>query len=41
MDDGKLILKSICGIRNPTYMLAKGVTLDKLKLSTTLVSLLA
>ena len=36
-----LILEKICGSKNPIDMLTKSVTIEKLKLCTTLVDLLA
>ena len=39
--DKLVILKKICGSQNPTDMLTKGVTIEKLKLCATSVGLLA
>jgi len=39
LDDEQLTLEKICGSKNPADMLTKGVTLDKLKLCKTSVSL--
>ena len=41
LDDRQLSLEKICGSKNPTDMLTKGVTLEKLKLCATSVGLLA
>ena len=38
--DKLVILEKICGSKNPTHMLTKGVTIKKLKLCAALVSLL-
>ena len=39
--DKLVILKKICGSKNPTNMLTKGVTIEKLKLCAASVGLLA
>ena len=39
--DKLVILEKICGSKNPTDMLTKGVTIEKLKLCAALVGLLA
>ena len=41
IEDKLIILEKICGSKNPTDMLTKGVTIEKLKLCATLVGLLA
>ena len=41
IEDKLLILEKIYGSKNPTDMLTEGVTIEKLKLCTTLVDLLA
>ena len=41
VEDKLVILEKICGFKNPTDMLTKGVTMEKLKLCAALVSLLA
>ena len=41
VEDKLVILKKICGFKNPADMLTKGVTIKKLKLCETLVGLLA
>ena len=40
LDDGQLTLEKIHGAKNPTDMLTKGVTIEKLKLCSTSVGLL-
>ena len=39
--DKLVILEKICGSKNPTDMLTKGVTIEKLKLCATSIGLLA
>ena len=41
VEDKLVILKKICGSKNPTDMLTKGVTIEKLKLCAASVGLLA
>uniref|UniRef100_A0A7N2N871 Retrovirus-related Pol polyprotein from transposon TNT 1-94 n=1 Tax=Quercus lobata TaxID=97700 RepID=A0A7N2N871_QUELO len=41
VEDKLVILEKICGSKNPTNMLTKGVTIEKLKLCAALVGLLA
>ena len=41
VEDKLVILKKICGSKNPTDMLTKGVTIEKLKLCTVSIGLLA
>ena len=41
IEDKLVILEKICGSKNPTDMLTKGVTIEKLKLCATSVGLLA
>ena len=41
VEDKLVILEKICGSKNPTDMLTKGVTIEKLKLCTTSIGLLA
>ena len=41
VEDKLVILEKICGSKNPTNMLTKGVTMEKLKLCAALVGLLA
>ena len=41
IEDKLLILEKICGSKNPIDMLTKGVIIEKLKLCTALVDLLA
>ena len=41
VEDKLVILKKICGSKNPTNMLTKGVTIEKLKLCAASVGLLA
>ena len=41
VEDKLLILEKICGSKNPTDLLTKGVTIEKLKLCAASVSLLA
>ena len=40
VEDKQVILEKICGSKNPTNMLTKGVTIEKLKLCATSVGLL-
>ena len=40
VEDKLVILEKICGFKNPTDMLTKGVTIEKLKLCTTSIGLL-
>ena len=41
VEDKLVILEKICGSKNPTNMLTKGVTIEKLKLFAASVDLLA
>ena len=41
VEDKLVILKKICGFKNPADMLTKGVTIEKLKLCAASVDLLA
>ena len=41
VEDKLVILEKICGSKNPTNMLTKGVTIEKLKLCAASVGLLA
>ena len=41
VEDKLVILEKICGFKNPIDMLTKGVTIEKLKLCTTSIGLLA
>ena len=41
VEDKLVIFEKICGSKNPTDMLIKGVTIEKLKLCTASVGLLA
>ena len=41
VEDKLVILKKICGFKNPASMLTKGVTIEKLKLCAASVGLLA
>ena len=41
VEDKLVILEKICGSKNPTDMLTKGVTIEKLKLCAALIGLLA
>ena len=41
VEDKLVILEKICGSKNPTDMLTKGITIEKLKLCATSVGLLA
>ena len=41
VEDKLVILENICGSKNPADMLTKGVTIEKLKLCTASVGLLA
>ena len=41
VEDKLVILEKICGFKNPTDMLTKGVTIEKLKLCAASVGLLA
>ena len=41
VEDKLVILEKICGSKNPTDMLTKGVTIEKLKLCAVSVGLLA
>ena len=41
IEDKLVILEKICGSKNPTDMLTKGVTIEKLKLCAASVGLLA
>ena len=41
VEDKRVILKKICGSKNSADMLTKGVTIEKLKLCTALIGLLA
>ena len=41
VEDKLVILRKICGLKNPADMLTKGVTIEKLKLCVASVGLLA
>ena len=41
IEDKLVILDKICGSKNPTNMLTKGITIEKLKLCATSIGLLA